>query len=159
MFLGFPASSAGKESACNARDLSLITGLGRSPGEGNDYSLQYSGLENSMDCIVQWVTKSQTRLSDFHSLSPPPPQIFQRRIKRFGVRLHHLFKPIQQMTEEQQLHLGVYASPDRPPGGLCKSPPPCPAPGLYKDSPPWLTAFPQFSPAQLCSPSVSFLKI
>ena len=114
MFLGFPASSAGKESACNGRDLSSIPGLGRSPGEGNDYSLQYSGLENSMDCIVQWVTKSQTRLSDFHSLSPPPPQIFQRRIKRFGVRLHHLFKPIQQMTEEQQLHLGVYASPDRP---------------------------------------------
>ena len=36
------------------------------PGEGNDYPLQYSGLENSMDCIVHGVTKSQTRLSDFH---------------------------------------------------------------------------------------------
>ena len=37
-----------------------------SPGEGNDYSLQYSGLENSMDCRVYGVTKSQTQLSDFH---------------------------------------------------------------------------------------------
>ena len=44
-------------------------GLGRSPGEGNHYPLQYSGLENSMDCIVHGVAKSQTRLNDFHSLS------------------------------------------------------------------------------------------
>ena len=43
---------AGKESACNAGDLGSIPGLGRSPGEGNDYPLQYSGLENSMDCVV-----------------------------------------------------------------------------------------------------------
>ena len=41
--------SAGKESACNAGDLGLIPGLGRSPGGGNSYRLQYSGLENSMD--------------------------------------------------------------------------------------------------------------
>ena len=47
-------------------DLGLIPGLRRSPGEGKDYPLQYSGLENSMDCIVHRVTKSQTRLSDFH---------------------------------------------------------------------------------------------
>ena len=49
---GFPDSSIGKESACNAGDLGLIPGLGRSPGEGKDYSLQYSGLENSLDFIV-----------------------------------------------------------------------------------------------------------
>ena len=49
---GFPGSSAGKESACNAGDLGSIPGLGRSPGEGNGYPLQYSSLENSMDCIV-----------------------------------------------------------------------------------------------------------
>ena len=49
---GFPNGSAGKESACNAGDLGSIPGLGRSPGEGKDYPLQYSGLENSMDCIV-----------------------------------------------------------------------------------------------------------
>ena len=47
----FPGGSAGKESASNAGDLSSITGLGRSPGEGNSYPLQYSGLENSMGCI------------------------------------------------------------------------------------------------------------
>ena len=49
-------------------DLGLIPGLGRSPGEEEGYPLQYSGLENSMDCIVRGVAKSQTRLSDFHLL-------------------------------------------------------------------------------------------
>ena len=44
-----PGGSDGKESACNAGDPSLIPGLGRSPGEGNGYPFQYSGLENSMD--------------------------------------------------------------------------------------------------------------
>ena len=63
---GFPCGSAGKESACNVGDLGSIPALGRSPGEGKGYPLQYSGLENSMDCIVHGVTKSQTRLSDFH---------------------------------------------------------------------------------------------
>ena len=48
VFLGFPCGSAGKETACNAGDLGLIPGLGRSPGEGNGYPLQYSGLENSL---------------------------------------------------------------------------------------------------------------
>ena len=47
-------------------DLGLIPGLGRSPGEENGYPLQYSGLENSMDCLVHGVAKSQTRLSKFH---------------------------------------------------------------------------------------------
>ena len=47
--MGFPCGSAGKESACNAGDLGLIPGLGRSPGEWKGYPLQYSGLENSMD--------------------------------------------------------------------------------------------------------------
>jgi len=58
--------SAGKESACVAGDLGLILGLGGSPGEGNGYPLQYSGLENSIDCIVHGVAKSWTQLSDFH---------------------------------------------------------------------------------------------
>ena len=66
VFLGFPGGSAGKESACNAGDLCSNPRLGRSTGEGNSYPLQYSGLENSMDCVVHGVTKSQTRLSDFH---------------------------------------------------------------------------------------------
>ena len=67
--MGFPCGSAGKESACNAGDLDLIPGLGRSPGEGKGYPLQYSGLENSMDYRVHGVAKSQTQLSDFHSLT------------------------------------------------------------------------------------------
>ena len=66
----FPGGSAGKESACNAGDLGLIPGLGRSPGEGKGYPLQYSGLENSMDCIVHGVAKSRTLLSDFHFTWP-----------------------------------------------------------------------------------------
>ena len=102
-YLGFPGSSAGKESACNAGDpssipgsrrsagegigyplqcswawlswyksarnvgdLGSIPGLGRSPGERKGHPLQYSGLENSMDCIVHGVAKSQIQLSDFH---------------------------------------------------------------------------------------------
>ena len=54
-----------KKSAWNAGDLYSVPGLGTSLGEGNSYMLQYSGLENSMDCIVHGVTKSQTWLSDF----------------------------------------------------------------------------------------------
>ena len=64
--LGFPCGPAGRESTCDAGDLGLIPGLGRSPGEGNGYLLQDSGLENSVDCIVHGVTKSQTQLGDFH---------------------------------------------------------------------------------------------
>ena len=63
---GFPDSSVGKESACSAGDLGLIPGLGRSFGEGKGYPLQYSGPENSMDCIVQGVTTSWTLLSNFN---------------------------------------------------------------------------------------------
>ena len=63
---GFPCGSAGKESVCNTGDLGSIPGLERSPGEGKGYPFQSSGLENSMDCIVHGVTKSQTLLSDFH---------------------------------------------------------------------------------------------
>ena len=62
---GFLYDSAGKESTCNVGDLGSIPGLGRSSREGKGYPLQYSGLENSMDCIVHGVPKSQTRLSDF----------------------------------------------------------------------------------------------
>ena len=64
---GFPCGSAGEESACNVGDLGSIPGLGGSLGEGEGYHpLQYSGLENSMDCIVHEIAKSQARLSNFH---------------------------------------------------------------------------------------------
>ena len=62
--MGFPGSSAGKESACNAGDPGLIPGLGRSPGEGKGYPLQYSGLENSMDREAWWATVLGVTKSD-----------------------------------------------------------------------------------------------
>ena len=60
--MAFPCDSAGKESACTAGDLGLIPGLGRFPGEGKGYPVQYSVLENSMDCIVH----DYIWLSNFH---------------------------------------------------------------------------------------------
>ena len=69
VFLGFLCGSAGKKSTCNGGDLGLITELGGSSGEGKGYPFQYSGLENSMDSTVHGVRKSQTQLSEFHSLS------------------------------------------------------------------------------------------
>ena len=84
-----PGGSDSKESACNTGDPGSIPGLGRSPGEGKGYPLQYSGLENAMDCIIHGVAKSQTWLSDFHLLSvytsvfqfipshPPSPHVWK----------------------------------------------------------------------------------
>ena len=65
----FPSDFAGKESTCNVGDLGLIPGLGRSHGEGSSYPLQYSGLENSMECIVHGVVNSETQLSNFRFTS------------------------------------------------------------------------------------------
>ena len=67
VFLGFPCGSAGKESACNAGDLGLIPGWGRSPGEGNGHPLQYSCLENPREGEAWWATvhgaaKSRTQI-------------------------------------------------------------------------------------------------
>ena len=64
---------------CTARDLGLVPGLGRSSGEGKGYPFQYSGLENSMNCIVHGVSKSQTQPSDFYFN-------FLFIIKTFGVK-------------------------------------------------------------------------
>ena len=70
--LGLPCGSACKESAFNEGDWGLIPGLRRSPGERKGYPLQYSSLENSMNCIVHGVKKSCTLLSDCHFTSPAP---------------------------------------------------------------------------------------
>ena len=76
-------ASDGKESTCNTGDLGSIHSLGRSPGEGNGYPLQYSGLQNSVDrgawqATVNGFTVSQTQLSNFHfhfcGLSHPKSQ-------------------------------------------------------------------------------------
>ena len=82
VFSGFPCGSAGKESACNVGDLGLIPGLGRSPGEGKDYPLQYSGLENCMDSIVSpWGPKeldmTEQSLVRHYSLSHHPTLFYQ----------------------------------------------------------------------------------
>ena len=74
--------------SCNAGDLGSIHGLGRSPGEGKGYPLRYSGLENSMDCIVHGVTKSRTRLSDFHVVQGT--LLMGLRILRWDIILDHL---------------------------------------------------------------------
>ena len=66
VFLGFPGGSASRESACSVGDLGSIPGLGRSPGEGDDYPLLYSGLENPMEGIIHRGTMSLNQLSDFH---------------------------------------------------------------------------------------------
>ena len=71
-------SSVGKESTHNAGDLGSIPGLGRSSGEGKGYPLQYSGLENSMNCIVRGVAKSRIRLSDLHNNRP---RILEREVR------------------------------------------------------------------------------
>jgi len=64
--LVFPCGSVDKEYACNVGDLGLIAELEISPGEKKGYPLNYSVLENSMDCIVYGVAKSQAQLNDFH---------------------------------------------------------------------------------------------
>ena len=77
--MGFPGGSDSKESTCNVEDLGLIPGSGRSAGEGNGYPLQYSGLENSMDCVYSpWGCKESDRterpsLTHSHSSSVAAP--------------------------------------------------------------------------------------
>ena len=82
--LGFPCGSAGKESAHNARDLGSVLGLGTSPGEGNSYPLQYSGLENSMDLYHPWGHK-ELDTTERLSLTYLP-----HGIKRLEVKIGHL---------------------------------------------------------------------
>ena len=102
--LGFPGVSNGKEAACSVGDLDSIPGLGRSPGEGNGYPLQYSCLENLMDrgawpATIHWVTESDTTerltltlLSLQHILSPekswkvPPKSYAQASLRKFEMQ-------------------------------------------------------------------------
>ena len=115
--LGFPCGSAGKESACNAGDLGSVPGLGRSPGKGKGYPLQYSGLENSMDYRV---AKSWTRLSNFcfhfslfasmwNECSPPRSGdwgTIHRGRGTPGPGEVYLLVPHPQLPQLQQLSLG-----------------------------------------------------
>ena len=97
-FLGFPCGSADEESTCNAGDLGLIPVLGRSPGEGKGYPLQYSRVENSMNCIVHGVTKSWTQLSDFDvSLSELQEMVMDR--EAWHAALHGVAKSWTRLSD------------------------------------------------------------
>ena len=83
VFLGFPGSSAGKESTCNIGDPGSNPGSGTSPGEGNSYPLQYSDLDNSMDYTVHRVVKSWTQLSDFPFHTPSYQNLPKKRVTEY----------------------------------------------------------------------------
>ena len=88
-FIFFPGSSVSKESAHNAGDPGSIPGTGRSPGEGNDNPLQYSGLENSMvrgawEATVRGVSKSQARLKRLRT-RVPESGLKRKGLKRLGM--------------------------------------------------------------------------
>ena len=100
---GFPCGSACIESACNVEDLGLIPGLGRSAGKGKGYPLQYSGLENSMDCLVDGVAESQTWLSDFHTHTVKSFCINQRSRSRCFSGILLLFLWSNEITYMQNL--------------------------------------------------------
>ena len=86
--LGPPCGPAGKESVCNAGDLGSIPGLGRSPGEGKGYPLQYSSLENSMDYSPWDLEESDTTERLILSLVPQKPSrhMSERHVSLLGVR-------------------------------------------------------------------------
>ena len=115
VFLGFPCGSAGKESICNAGDLCSVPGLGRSPGDGEGYPLQYSDLENSMDCVVQGHKKSDT--TERLSFSPTP-------------RLRTAMGPwpVRNWAIQQEVNGGRAASPAMPHCSPSLTLPPEPSP-------------------------------
>ena len=90
-YRGFPGGSVGKESTRNAGHLGSIPELRRSPGEGNGYPLQYSGLENSTNSIVHGLTKNQTWLSDFHFFWKTKHGKFRCKSDSLYLKPHSLF--------------------------------------------------------------------
>ena len=80
---GFPGGSAGKESTCSVGNLGLIPGLGRSPGEGKGYPLQYSSLENSMDSTVHWLSHKESDTTEWLSLTHSVKHRFSFRSNDF----------------------------------------------------------------------------
>ena len=96
---GLPCGSACKESTCNVGDLGSILGLGRFPGEEKEYSLQYSGLENSLGCIVHGVTKSQTQLSHFY---------FHFHLYNWGFPSDSLVKTLPQCSNHRRCRFGPW---------------------------------------------------
>ena len=98
-FLGFRGGSAVKESTCNLGDLNSIPELERSSGKGKGYPLQYSGLENSTDCIVHGIAKSQTQLNDFHFHFPSYlPSLLSFPLPSFPLSFICLLKNMQALA-------------------------------------------------------------
>ena len=114
--MGFPDSSVGKESACNAGDPGSIPGLGRSPGEEKGYSLQYSGLENSMDCIVQFSSVAQSCPTLCGPMNCSTP----------GLPVHH------QLPEFTQNHVHRVSDAIQPSHPLSSPSPPAPNPSQHQ---------------------------
>ena len=99
--LGFPDDSDGKESACNMGIPSLFPGLGRSPGEGNGYPLQYSCLENSMNRRAWWATvygvaKTWQVVWQVVRHDKTKGEI-KSKIQTPGQRIYNIFKKIKEM--------------------------------------------------------------
>ena len=101
VLLGFPGGSAGKESARNAGDLGSIPGLGRSPGGGKGYPLQYSGYwpGESHGLYSPWGSKEPTRLSDFHFHFTSPESFGQGKLTqvREETRLSTIARPGEEL--------------------------------------------------------------
>ena len=93
----FPGGSAGKESACGVGDLGFVPGLGRSPGEGNGYPLQCSGLGISMDWTVHGVAQSRPRPSGFPFTSLDPGGLSSLTLCPFPAPLSSLFRCFQSL--------------------------------------------------------------
>ena len=134
----FPCGSTGKESTFNEGDLGLIPGLGRSHGEGKGYPFQYSGLENSMHCIVRGVAKSQTQLSSFHfhqftiyiqfsSFTQSCPTLCDPMNRSTpGLPVHH------QLPEFTQIHIHSVGDAIQPSHPLSSPSPPAPNPSQHQ---------------------------
>ena len=96
-FIGFPGGSTGKESACYMGDLGSIPELGRSPGKWKGYPLQYSALENSVDCSVQFssVTQSCPTLHDPMICSTPGFPVHHQLLQFTQTHIHWVSDAIQ----------------------------------------------------------------
>ena len=84
--MGFPRGSVGKESACNAAEVGLIPGLGRSPGEGSGNPLQYSCLGNPMDRAAWWATVHGVARVRHDLVTKPPPYFNVKQLMYFKIQ-------------------------------------------------------------------------
>ena len=123
--MGFPDSSVGKESACNAGDPSSVPRLGRSTGEAIGYPLQYSGPENSMDCIVYGVASQETLFLSARSGALR----FSSPMAHFPCPRSHDGQWAWQSPERRDHCLSVWPRVSAPP--VSPNPPPTPSPTIF----------------------------